>query len=124
MNVKNNKYVEKYPECPLVDIVLTPDTNFTNNVTFGLKALGAVEHDFQCAGFCRNSTFFSFSNVTLGQPTQHCHEGITTYVEDKRTQFAAFFWPASAAMLGAAIYITCMVMKKKHRLTEPLLGHK
>lgn len=124
MDENNRNWAENYTECPTVNYALTPETNFTSNITFGLRVLGAVETDFTCAGYCRNSTFFTFSNLTYGAPHSHCHESITEYVSDMTTAVAATMWTSSALTLGAFIYLALLLTRKDNHLTEPLLGDK
>lgn len=45
-NGNSKVYVDNYPQCPSINPILVADTNFTNDLALGMKALGAVEHDF------------------------------------------------------------------------------
>jgi len=58
---------DKFQECPAAnvsgskyDIIFS---NITNNTKFGMDAVGAIEEDFSCAGFCTAAAFYSFSDV-------------------------------------------------------------
>jgi len=73
----NNGGVSRWPECGVSKSVLNTlyTTNFNNSGTSlkqGLDILAAVEKDFECAGMCLSSKYYTFSTVSNGPPTQTC----------------------------------------------------
>ncbi len=71
-----------WPECPASSKAINLAQNFklpyADDVNMGLQALGGVELDFQCGGFCRRSKFFTFSDISMGPPTQNCVNNISS----------------------------------------------
>jgi hypothetical protein len=62
----------KFQKCPVSEVLFTISDLRLENATgwakFGMNAMGAVEHDFECAAMCSTSVFYTFSNVTNGPP--------------------------------------------------------
>jgi len=87
----------------------------------GLNALKAVEHDFECAGMCFSSKFYSFSDVGEGVPEQTCVEGINHVMTH-----AARICLWSGLVFGLITLIGFIVsvslsFQKRSDLEEPLL---
>lgn len=107
-----------------MNLVLGANTNFTNNITFAFNILGAVETDFNCAGFCRTSKYFTFSNVTRGPPTQSCTVAINEWMSSAVTLASVFFWIFFVLTLAAFVLTIVLTRKPISELESPLLGNK
>lgn len=81
-----------------------------SQLSLGIQVLDAVERDFDCAGFCLNSKFYAFSEVSKGPPTQTCVKGINTVMDKAATitlWSGMFFFVATLFGLVLSCIYTC-----------------
>jgi len=98
----------------------------TTYVNLGLTALGAIEDDFGCAGMCRKSTYYSFSDASKGLVDEYCQKQITNWLRDAAPYTAGWMWTFGILTLLCAIFMCLLWQKDEHVLigSSPLLGHK
>jgi len=101
--------------------------NITNNTKFGVNALGAVESDFNCAGMCKNTTLFTFSNVTVGPPTIYgefgnCSYALENFANNVAKTAKTWYWIFFSVLTVAALYLSSLWWKDHNHLHSPLLG--
>ena len=89
---------------------------------FALGAMGGVEYDFNCAGMCKTSTYFTFSNVTKGAPTQNCSVAVEHFAHEVGKTAKAWFWVFFTFIFLAAVYFCPLWSKDYNHLSSPLLG--
>jgi len=65
----------------LIDKESEKMTNVTKNFKFGISVMGAIEKDFDCAGMCLSSVYFTFSEVEDGRPEITCAEALKKFAE-------------------------------------------
>mmetsp|Transcript_48674 Transcript_48674/g.35832 ORF Transcript_48674/g.35832 Transcript_48674/m.35832 type:complete len:91 (+) Transcript_48674:580-852(+) len=87
-----------------------------------MAALDATETEFQCAGLCELSKFYTFSEVGLGPPYQNCTQAINDYVSSKFPLWAAFFFIFAITLACGIVasFMICCCYKKD----EPMFGRK
>lgn len=100
--------------------------NFNNSgytLQQGLNILGAVEKDFECAGYCKLSPFYSFSTVSNGPPFQNCTVGINKVME--KSARITLWSGITFGIVGIIGFILTMyyIFQRKGDLEEPLLHH-
>lgn len=117
---------ENFQDCPGVNQTLASDNvilqNITENVNFGVNALGAIEYDLKCAGFCTQSPFYTFSNVTWGPTYQNCSIAIENFAENAAHTVQVFNWITFSIVFLSALYLTTLWFEKYNQLHSPLLG--
>lgn len=89
------------------------DEDTVSNVTFGLNALGAVENEFTCAGFCKKSIFYTFSEVDNGPPFQNCTIALSEFAEDYFPGWGFRFFLHAGSLLLALVATGFVTFGKK-----------
>jgi len=91
----------------------------------GLDVLAAVEHDFECASFCKTppSQYFTFSTVGNGKPERNCTSAVNHFMEHAAKYTATWFWIFFAITFICFIYVTAFACRKHNDMESPLLGH-
>lgn len=117
---------ENYPQCPGANETLQAfiAANFSGsgaNMQLGLNVLDAVERDFDCAGMCYSSVYYTFSQVSDGPPERTCEKGI-----EKVLNKAATITKVSGIIfliftLLGFIMSFFLIFRKKDDIEEPLL---
>jgi len=87
-----------------------------------MTALGAVETDFGCAGMCGESSFYSFSEVSRGPPTQNCSIAVTNFVSEVSSSAKGWFWSFASIIFVCGVYLSFYWSEKHNKLESPLLG--
>jgi len=80
-------------------------SNLTSGFAFGVDIMGGVEKDFDCAGMCTISTYYTFSDIGDGMPTQNCSRALDSFV-GKASNVASIWFGIFG---GLTFIITCFV---------------
>jgi len=122
----NSEMSHNYQDCDLTTAVFNVTDellkNITENVKFGMAALGGVEADFGCAGMCASSNLYSFSEVSNGPPTTNCSIGVTTFISEVSSSTQKWFWTFATLTLLCGAYLSFFWSEKHNKLESPLLG--
>ncbi|CDW80637.1 tetraspanin family protein [Stylonychia lemnae] len=98
-----------FPECKgistTLQLFITANiSNSGDELKLGISVLDGVERDFNCAGFCINSKFFTFSEVSQGPPPQTCVKAINQAMDGlaRVTMFSGLVYFVST-LIGVVI---------------------
>jgi len=88
-----------------------------------LAALGGMETDLECAGMCSPvpATFYTFSDVAVGKPTQNCSIAAETFLNNAAPYVAGCLWTFGLLTLICAAFVSLLYTKKTADISSPLL---
>ena len=88
-------------------------TNSSSEMAQGLRILGAMEQDLQCAAMCIPQTnIYLFSYVKNGMPPRNCSSAIIKYMNKTATFTAVWFWIFGVIELLAFIFMVVYACRK------------
>eukprot|EP00349_Pseudokeronopsis_sp_Brazil_P002323 CAMPEP_0202972094 /NCGR_PEP_ID=MMETSP1396-20130829/33330_1 /ASSEMBLY_ACC=CAM_ASM_000872 /TAXON_ID= /ORGANISM="Pseudokeronopsis sp., Strain Brazil" /LENGTH=87 /DNA_ID=CAMNT_0049702131 /DNA_START=643 /DNA_END=903 /DNA_ORIENTATION=- len=70
--------------------------------------MGALEHDLSCAGMCKSSHLYSFSQVSEGPPPRNCSVAAEDLVDKISTRAMVWGWLLGGLLLMCALF-SCLV---------------
>jgi len=71
-----------------------------------------IENDFNCASMCHTSKYFTFSEISKGEPPNNCSTAVIKYTNDLAFKSFICYWLFGIIILVCILYLIVIFFNK------------